>query len=107
MLERLENPEPADAGIDMRYHCLVVFLCESGHHVTDWVAPTAVRPYLSHAAAYPYKKKAYAGSARLQVRWFLFCSSFFIFVLRKRVVPKKLSGNVAFVNAAGFQRLPC
>lgn len=68
MLERIAHPEPADTGIDMRFQCLVVFLCEGGHHVTDWVAPAAVRPYLSHAAAYPYKKKAYAGNARLQVR---------------------------------------
>lgn len=67
MLERMANPDPADEGVDRRYQCLVVFLCEGGHHVTDWVTPNAIRPYLRHAAAYPYKKKAYAGNARLQV----------------------------------------
>lgn len=67
MLERMESPHPADEGVDPRYMCLVVFLCEGGHHVTDWVAPASMRPYLRHAAAYPYKKKAYAGTARLQV----------------------------------------
>ncbi|CAN0212809.1 unnamed protein product, partial [Ectocarpus fasciculatus] len=66
MLERMENPDPADEGVDPRHMCLVVFLCEGGHHVTDWVAPGSMRPYLRHAAAYPYKKKAYAGTARLQ-----------------------------------------
>lgn len=67
MLERMKNPHPADEGVDPRYMCLVVFLCEGGHHVTDWVSPGSMRPYLKHAAAYPYKKKAYAGTARLQV----------------------------------------
>lgn len=71
MLERLEKPHPADEGVDPRYMCLVVFLCEGGHHVTDWVSPGSMRPYLRHAAAYPYKKKAYAGTARLQVSIFV------------------------------------
>ncbi|CAN0077824.1 unnamed protein product, partial [Ectocarpus sp. 4 AP-2014] len=33
MLERMENPDPADEGVDPRHMCLVVFLCEGGHHV--------------------------------------------------------------------------
>lgn len=66
-MERMENPHPADQGINPRFMCLVVFLCEGGHHVTDWVTPANTRPYLKHASAYPYKKKAYIGPARLQV----------------------------------------
>ncbi len=81
MLERFKNPHPADDGVDPRHMCLVVFLCEGGHHVTDWVSPGSMRPCLRHAAAYPYKNKASVGTARLQVILLLLLSLFlFLYV---------------------------
>ncbi|CAM9694085.1 unnamed protein product, partial [Choristocarpus tenellus] len=66
VLERLKEAPASDDGVDPRNECLVMFLCEGGHHVMDWVSPGVMRPYQSHASAYPYKKRAYVGTARLQ-----------------------------------------
>ncbi|CAM9166429.1 unnamed protein product, partial [Choristocarpus tenellus] len=66
VLERLKEAPAGDCGVDVRNECLVVFLCEGGHHVTDWVSPHVIRPYQSRAMSHPKKKKGNMGTIRLQ-----------------------------------------